>query len=257
MFIFPINKDILEFKQCLEYLTMLSDKQNQKNDESDNYFSNLTKIITIITFNYTYKKILINILLNVLESFIPKNLLKLYYEILYKPKDIENKLFIKILTDTLKIMSLEEIKDLSKSINLEDRNLTLKKIKKFLKKDFKENGFISYQLSLIVADAVAKSIIKENLMEKQLNLSSNIILKDTMDILKQPLNKTINKLFVKKEYKNFFYHPKSSPLSHIFNFHTDAFFSNKSTIPLAFTLATLRKKYEYKINEKKFRQNEI
>jgi hypothetical protein len=56
MFIFPINKDILEFKQCLEYLTMLSDKQNQKNDESDNYFSNLTKIITIITFNYTYKK---------------------------------------------------------------------------------------------------------------------------------------------------------------------------------------------------------
>jgi hypothetical protein len=75
-----------------------------------------------------------------------------------------------------------------------------------------------------------------------------------MNILKKPLNETINKLIINKEYKIFFnpsllFLTLPLPWARVPRYD---FFSDKSIIPFIFTLATFRKKYEYEKNEKNF-----
>jgi uncharacterized protein YaaW (UPF0174 family) len=74
--------------------------------------------------------------------------------------EIEDKLFLKILTDAVKKMTPEELKNLGESLGKGDfESFTPEILVGVLQTLFLAGGFASYQLSLIIANAVVKSFL--------------------------------------------------------------------------------------------------
>ncbi|MCL9802168.1 DUF3944 domain-containing protein [Pseudomonas sp. AKS31] len=96
---------------------------------------------------------------------------------------IENNLLMKILTDALEKMSPEELKELAESIGVSNINLmTAESLVGIFQAVFRAGGFKSYQLTLIIVNAVLKAIIGRGL-----SLAGNATLMRTMSILTGPI----------------------------------------------------------------------
>jgi len=96
---------------------------------------------------------------------------------------IENNLLMKILTDALEKMSSEELKELAESVGIE--NVSAMNAEAFVgvfQAVFRAGGFKSYQLTLIIVNAVLKALIGRGL-----SFAGNAALTRTMAILTGPI----------------------------------------------------------------------
>ena len=96
---------------------------------------------------------------------------------------IENNLLMKILTDALEKMSPEELKELAESVGIE--NVGAMNAEAFVgvfQAVFRAGGFKSYQLTLIIVNAVLKALIGRGL-----SFAGNAALTRTMAILTGPI----------------------------------------------------------------------
>jgi uncharacterized protein YaaW (UPF0174 family) len=104
---------------------------------------------------------------------------------------IENNLLLKILSDSLDNMSQDELKDLAESIGLKNTsNITPELLVMSFQATFRHGGFKSYQLALIIVNAVIKAIFGRGL-----SLVANATLVKTMSILTGPIGWVISGLW--------------------------------------------------------------
>lgn len=76
---------------------------------------------------------------------------------------IEENLFMKILEDSIEKMTVEDLKELLDTLNLKTTNYTKNALMIGLQTAIKQGGFKSYQIALIVANAVWKAIFGKGL----------------------------------------------------------------------------------------------
>jgi uncharacterized protein YaaW (UPF0174 family) len=76
---------------------------------------------------------------------------------------IEMNLMMKILIDSLEKMSPEELKDIAADLKIKTTNFTAQALTIALQGAIKFGGFLSYQVALIVANAVARAILGHGL----------------------------------------------------------------------------------------------
>lgn len=101
---------------------------------------------------------------------------------------IEKNLLMKILTDALEKMSAEELKELAKSVGIKNKsNITPQVLAGIFQAMFRAGGFKSYQLTVIIANAILKI-----LLGRGLTLGGNILLTKTMAILTGPIGWVMN-----------------------------------------------------------------
>lgn len=133
---------------------------------------------------------------------------------------IENNLLMKILTDALERMSPEELKNLAESIGVSNVNLlTAEAFVGIFQALFRAGGFKSYQLTLIIVNAVLKAIIGRGL-----SFAGNAALTRTMAILTGPIGWVITGAWTALDI--------ASPAYRV-------------TIPAVIQIAALRQKYLY------------
>lgn len=102
-------------------------------------------------------------------------------------EQIEQNLLMKILTDSLDKMSASEIEELSQSIGVKNiTGLGPQALAAVFQAVFKAGGFKSYQLTLIVVNAVMKAV-----MGRGLTFAANATLAKTMAMLTGPIGWTI------------------------------------------------------------------
>lgn len=86
--------------------------------------------------------------------------LKCKYDKKASVEEIENSLLMKILSDSLKKMSQEELRKIAESLGMANaEKITPKMLLGSFQAAFIAGGFLSYQLALIVANAVARFIL--------------------------------------------------------------------------------------------------
>lgn len=96
---------------------------------------------------------------------------------------IENNLLMKILTDALEKMSPEELKELAEATGVKNTGtVTAQTMVGVFQAVFRAGGFKSYQLTLIIVNAVLKALIGRGL-----SLAGNAALTRTMAILTGPI----------------------------------------------------------------------
>ncbi|MFM0703574.1 YaaW family protein [Paraburkholderia sediminicola] len=96
---------------------------------------------------------------------------------------IENNLLMKILREALEKMSPEELRELAQSLGLKDlTSISSTALVGAFQAIFRAGGFKSYQLTLIVVNAVLKALIGRGL-----SFGGNIILTRTMAVLTGPI----------------------------------------------------------------------
>lgn len=96
---------------------------------------------------------------------------------------IENNLLMKILTDALEKMSAVELKELAESVGVESISaINAEAFVGVFQAVFRAGGFKSYQLTLIIVNAVMKAIIGRGL-----SFAGNAALTRTMAILTGPI----------------------------------------------------------------------
>ena len=106
-------------------------------------------------------------------------------------KKIEQNLLLKILEDALEKMSPEEIEKLGKELGLENTaKLTSQSLTAIFLAVFRAGGFKSYQLTLIIVNAVLKVLIGRGLP-----LVGNVILVRIANILTGPIGWVITGLW--------------------------------------------------------------
>ena len=106
-------------------------------------------------------------------------------------EQIEANLLMKILTDALEKMSPEELKDLAEATGVKNTNgITAETMVGVFQTVFRLGGFKSYQLTLIVVNAVLKALIGRGL-----TLAGNAALTRTMAILMGPIGWAITGLW--------------------------------------------------------------
>lgn len=104
---------------------------------------------------------------------------------------IEGNLLMKILTDALEKMSPEELKELAEATGVKNtRGITAETMVGVFQAVFRAGGFKSYQLTLIVVNAVLKALIGRGL-----SLAGNAALTRTMAILTGPIGWVITGLW--------------------------------------------------------------
>ena len=104
---------------------------------------------------------------------------------------IENCLLMKILEDALDKMSSEELKKLAREIGLRNtNNITSQAMTGIFQAVFRAGGFKSYQLTVIIVNAVLKALIGRGL-----SLAANATLIRTMAILTGPIGWAITMLW--------------------------------------------------------------
>jgi len=109
--------------------------------------------------------------------------LKVNYNKESSTERIENNLLMKILADSLKKMSPEELKELAESVGI--KNVGSMKAEAFVglfQAVFRAGGFRSYQLTVIIANAVLEALIGRGL-----SVAGNATLTRTMAILTGPI----------------------------------------------------------------------
>ncbi|WP_439238526.1 DUF3944 domain-containing protein [Lonepinella sp. BR2919] len=111
------------------------------------------------------------------------NQMKVNYNKYSSTKQIEQNLLMKILQQALEKMSQEELKDLAKEIGITDlNNITSQALTSAFIVVFKAGGFKSYQLTLIIVNAIMKT-----LTGKGLSLVANSTLTKVMSIVTGPI----------------------------------------------------------------------
>ena len=104
---------------------------------------------------------------------------------------IENNLLMKILTDAVEKMSPEELKELAESTGIKNtRRITAQSMVGIFQAVFRAGGFKSYQLTLIVVNAVLKALIGRGL-----SFAGNAALTRTMAVLAGPIGWVITGLW--------------------------------------------------------------
>ena len=106
-------------------------------------------------------------------------------------EQIESNLLMKILTDALEKMSPEELKELAEATGVKNTNgITAETMVGVFQTVFRLGGFKSYQLTLIVVNAVLKALIGRGL-----TLAGNAALTRTMALLTGPIGWVITGLW--------------------------------------------------------------
>lgn len=104
---------------------------------------------------------------------------------------IENNLLLKILTDALEKMSPEELKELAEATGVKNTSgITAEAMVGIFQAVFRAGGFKSYQLTLIIVNAIVKALIGRGL-----SFGGNILLTRTMAILTGPIGWVITGLW--------------------------------------------------------------
>ncbi len=104
---------------------------------------------------------------------------------------IENNLLMKILTDAIEHMSPEELKELAESTGVKNTSgITPEAMLGIFQAVFRAGGFKSYQLTLIIVNAVMKALIGRGL-----SFAGNAALTRTMAILTGPIGWVITGLW--------------------------------------------------------------
>jgi uncharacterized protein YaaW (UPF0174 family) len=142
---------------------------------------------------------------------------------------IETNLLMKILEDALEQMSDQERKELAKSIGLKNtQSFSAQTMTGIFQAIFRAGGFKSYQLTLIIVNAILKAIIGRGL-----SLAANATLTRTMAILTGPIGLVITGLWTAIDIAGPAY---------------------RVTIPAVIEISALRQKYLYadKVDEINF-----
>jgi len=146
--------------------------------------------------------------------------LKVNYNANSNTERIETNLLIKILEDTLEKMSDEERKELAKSMGVKNiQDFSTQTMIGIFQVIFKAGGFKSYQLTVIIVNAILKVLIG-----KGLSFGANAALTRTMAILTGPIGWVITGVWT------------------AFDIAGPAY---RVTIPAVIEIAALRQKYLY------------
>ncbi|MEO3877867.1 DUF3944 domain-containing protein [Rheinheimera fenheensis] len=133
---------------------------------------------------------------------------------------IENNLLMKILTDALEKMSPEELRELAEATGVKNTSgITAQAMVGVFQAVFRAGGFKSYQLTLIVVNAIMKALIGRGL-----SFAGNAALTRTMAILTGPIGWVIAGLWTAVDIAGPAY---------------------RVTIPAVIQVAVLRQKYLY------------
>ncbi|MDL2269328.1 DUF3944 domain-containing protein [Desulfosarcina sp. OttesenSCG-928-A07] len=117
--------------------------------------------------------------------------MKVNYNKASDAEKIENHLLMKILTDALEKMTPEELAELAQSIGIKNTNkITSEAMVGLFQAVFRAGGFKSYQLTVIIVNAVLKALIGRGL-----SFGGNILLTRTMSILTGPIGWVITGLW--------------------------------------------------------------
>ena len=103
---------------------------------------------------------------------------------------IEMNLLQKILTDALGEMSLKDLKEVCKELDLKTTNFTAEGVAATLQFVIKQTGFRAYQFALILANAVAKQMIGRGL-----SFAANAALTRTIGIFAGPIGWAVTALW--------------------------------------------------------------
>lgn len=104
---------------------------------------------------------------------------------------IENNLLMKVLTDALEKMSPKELKDLAEATGVKNTSgITTETMVSLFQALFRVGGFKSYQLTLIIVNAIMKALIGRGL-----SFAGNAALTRTMAILTGPIGWVITGLW--------------------------------------------------------------
>ncbi|WP_082604166.1 DUF3944 domain-containing protein [Acidovorax sp. Root217] len=132
---------------------------------------------------------------------------------------IEGNLLMKIATDAIEKMSESEVRELAQSMGLKDLSVTKEIVLGSFQAIFRAGGFKSYQLTLIIVNAVLKALIGRGL-----SLAGNVILTRTMSILAGPIGWAVTGVWTAVDI--------ASPAYRV-------------TVPAVIQVAFLRRKYLY------------
>jgi uncharacterized protein YaaW (UPF0174 family) len=133
---------------------------------------------------------------------------------------IEQNMLMKILTDAVEKMTPAELKELADSVGIKNANLlTSEAMLGVFQAVFKAGGFKSYQLTLIIVNAILKALIGRGL-----SLAGNVALTRTMAVLAGPVGWVITGAWTAIDI--------ASPAFRV-------------TIPAVIQVAALRQKYLY------------
>jgi uncharacterized protein YaaW (UPF0174 family) len=95
---------------------------------------------------------------------------------------IEMNLLMKVLTDSMKDMTPEQLKTIAEELDLHTTNFTSEAVTAALQVAIKMGGFASYKIALIVANAIARAILGKGLM-----LATNATITRTIGIFAGPI----------------------------------------------------------------------
>lgn len=137
---------------------------------------------------------------------------------------IENNLLMKILTDAVEKMSPQELKELAEASGVKNvSNLNAQSMVAIFQTAFKAGGFKSYQLTLIVVNAVAKA-----LTGRGLSLIANNMLTKVLKVVTGPIGWVVTGLWT------------------VYDIAGSAY---RVTIPAVLYIALLRQKHIYEKSE--------
>lgn len=189
--VYILTHDKDEKKRYSENLTSTSDyKDYYPNHEK--YWKSIAEevqcfggntFVNVLRFGegVKYKEILIDVC----------DKLKVNYNKNSTVEKIETNLLMKILEDALEKMTPEEIKELAESIGVKNtQNFTAQAMSGIFQAIFRAGGFKSYQLTLIIVNAILKALIGRGL-----SLAANATLVRTMAILTGPIGWVITGLW--------------------------------------------------------------
>ena len=117
--------------------------------------------------------------------------MKVNYNSSSSVESIEQNLLMKILTDALEKMSEAEIRELGETLGVKNTSgLNAQAMTGIFQAVFRAGGFKSYQLTVIIVNAILKALIGRGL-----TLGGNVILTRTMSILAGPIGWVITGLW--------------------------------------------------------------
>jgi uncharacterized protein YaaW (UPF0174 family) len=156
--------------------------------------------------------------------------MKVNYNKYSSVENIENNLLMKILTDAIEKMTPDELKELADELGVNNtKKITAESMLAIFQAVFRAGGFKSYQLTVIIVNAVLKALIGRGL-----TFGGNILLTRTMAILTGPIGWAITGVWTAIDVAGTAY---------------------RVTIPAVIQIAVLRQKniYEDQVNNLEFK----
>ena len=116
--------------------------------------------------------------------------MKVNYNKKSETRIIEQYLLMKILEDAMKKMSAEELKEISKELDLKTTTFTSQAVMAALQVAIKQSGFVAYQIAVIVANAIAKQLLGHGL-----KMATNATITKSISIFAGPIGWVITGLW--------------------------------------------------------------